>query len=67
MHELGHVLGLRHREGSCSVMNAQAYDDACRFTGIGPDEGPLPCGPATGDVAAAARLYGREAPAPPCR
>jgi Dual-action HEIGH metallo-peptidase len=67
MHELGHVLGLRHREGSCSVMNAQAYDDACTFTGIGSHEGPLPCGPATGDVAAAARLYGRDEPSPPCR
>ena len=37
MHELGHVLGLRHREGSCSLMNAQAYDDACTFTGAGAD------------------------------
>ena len=34
MHELGHVLGLRHREGTCSLMNAQAYDDACTFTGV---------------------------------
>ena len=67
MHELGHVLGLRHREGSCSVMNAQAYDDACRFTGVGSAQGPLPCGPASGDVAAAARLYGRDEAAPPCR
>ena len=66
MHELGHVLGLRHREGTCSLMNAQAYDDACTFTGAsGP--GPLPCGPASGDVAAAARLYGRDAAARPCR
>ena len=67
MHELGHVLGLRHREGSCSVMNAQAYDDACTFSGVGSDEGPLPCGPASGDVAAVARLYGRDEPPPPCR
>ena len=66
MHELGHVLGLRHREGTCSLMNAQAYDDACTFTGSsGP--GPLPCGPASGDVAAAARLYGRDTAARPCR
>ena len=63
MHELGHVLGLRHREGSCSLMNAQAYDDACTFTGRRPAQGPLPCGPASGDVAAAARLYGRDAAA----
>src|SRR5215212_10638818 len=46
MHEFGHVLGLRHREGTCSLMNAQAFDDACAFNGsAGP--GPLPCGPAT--------------------
>jgi hypothetical protein len=66
MHELGHVLGLRHREGTCSLMNAQAYDDACTFTGSS-GEGPLPCGPASGDVAAAARLYGRDTAARPCR
>jgi Dual-action HEIGH metallo-peptidase len=66
MHELGHVLGLRHREGTCSLMNAQAYDDACTFTGSS-GEGPLPCGPASGDVAAAARLYGRDEAARPCR
>ena len=66
MHELGHVLGLRHREGTCSLMNARAYDDACTFTGTS-ERGPLPCGPATGDVAAAARLYGRKPAAEPCR
>jgi hypothetical protein len=67
MHELGHVLGLRHREGTCSLMNARAYDDACTFAGATTEQGPLPCGPATGDVAAAARLYGREPAALPCR
>ena len=67
MHELGHVLGLRHREGTCSLMNARAYDDACTFAGGATERGPLPCGPATGDVAAAARLYGREPAARPCR
>jgi len=66
MHEFGHVLGLRHREGTCSLMNAQAYDDACAFSGSA-GEGPLPCGPASGDVAAAARLYGRDTAARPCR
>jgi hypothetical protein len=66
MHELGHVLGLRHREGTCSLMNAQAYDDACAFDGSS-GQGPLPCGPASGDVAAAARLYGRDEAARPCR
>jgi hypothetical protein len=66
MHEFGHVLGLHHREGTCSLMNAQAYDDACAFAGS-TNEGPLPCGPASGDVAAAARLYGRDTAARPCR
>ena len=67
MHELGHVLGLRHRKGSCALMNAQAYDDSCSFAGGAAGDGPLPCGPATADVAAAARLYGRELAARPCR
>lgn len=65
MHEFGHILGLHHREGTCSLMNAQAYDDDCAFPGE--DAGTLPCGPASGDVAAAARLYGRERAASPCR
>lgn len=66
MHEFGHVLGLRHREGACSLMNAQAYDDACTFAGA--ERGPLPCAPASGDVEAAARLYGRKtADHQPCR
>lgn len=67
MHELGHVLGLRHREGVCSLMNAHAYDDGCSFTAGAAEHGPLPCGPATADVAAAARLYGRSHGARPCR
>lgn len=66
MHEFGHVLGLRHRDGTCSLMNAQAFDDACTFKGSSGDR-PLPCGPAAGDVAAAARLYGRDEAARPCR
>jgi hypothetical protein len=67
MHELGHVLGLRHREGTCSLMNAHAYDDSCSFRAGAADAGPLPCGPASGDVEEAARLYGRDASARPCR
>jgi hypothetical protein len=67
MHELGHVLGLRHREGSCSLMNAHAYDDSCSFAGDPAGQGPLPCGPASRDVSAAARLYGRSATSRPCR
>ena len=68
MHELGHVLGLTHREGTCLLMNAQAYDEACSIAGYPADSGPLPCGPASGDVAAAARLYGRDRSSwRPCR
>jgi Dual-action HEIGH metallo-peptidase len=67
MHELGHVLGLRHRDGGCSLMNAHAYDDGCSFVGGTAWDGPLPCGPASDDVAEAARLYGRDAGARPCR
>jgi hypothetical protein len=67
MHELGHVLGLRHRDGRCSLMNAHAYEDSCSFL-YGPEEsGPLPCGPASSDVAEAARMYGRRSIARPCR
>jgi len=47
MHELGHVLGLRHRKGSCALMNAQAYDDGCSFAGGAP--------PVTGRCRAALR------------
>jgi hypothetical protein len=67
MHELGHVLGLRHREGACSLMNAHAYDDGCSFAAGAAEHGPLPCGPATSDVAEAAQLYGRDESARPCR
>jgi hypothetical protein len=68
MHELGHVLGLSHREGGCALMNAHAYDDSCSFAGgAAGGSGPLPCGPASGDVAEAARLYGRDEAARPCR
>jgi Matrixin len=67
MHELGHVLGLSHRDGRCSLMNAHAYDDSCSFVGRVEASGPLPCGPASADVDAAARLYGRDAAARPCR
>lgn len=67
MHELGHVLGLQHRKGSCSLMNAHAFDDSCTFSHTSSKADALPCGPAAGDVAAAARLYGRDAGAHPCR
>ena len=67
MHELGHVLGLSHREGTCALMNAHAYDDSCSLAGGTAGGGPLPCGPASGDVAEAARLYGHATAARPCR
>jgi hypothetical protein len=67
MHELGHVLGLRHREGTCSLMNAHAYDDSCSFAASAGERGPLPCGPAAADVTAAAQLYGRNGGGRPCR
>jgi hypothetical protein len=67
MHELGHVLGLSHRDGSCSLMNANAYEDSCSFATGAAAHAPLPCGPASRDVAAAARLYGRDSSARPCR
>jgi hypothetical protein len=67
MHELGHVLGLEHRKGSCSLMNAHAFDDSCTFSRTAKTADALPCGPAASDVTAAARLYGREAAAHPCR
>jgi Dual-action HEIGH metallo-peptidase len=67
MHEMGHVLGLRHRRGACSLMNAHAFDDTCSFDARTLAGNRLPCGPATADVAAAARLYGRDPAARPCR
>jgi Matrixin len=67
MHELGHILGLSHRDGRCSLMNAHAYDDSCSFVGGIAVDGPVSCGPASDDVAAAARLYGRDASSRPCR
>ena len=67
MHELGHVLGLHHREGRCSLMTAHAFDDSCSFAAGAADDGPLPCGPASADVDEAALLYGRDEAARPCR
>ncbi len=59
MHELGHVLGLQHREGTCSLMTPRAYDDACRAAPGALQGSQLPVCPAAGDVTTAARLYGR--------
>jgi hypothetical protein len=60
-HELGHVLGLRHRHGrGCSLMSEHAFDTRCAPSldprVASPSE--LACVPAPTDVRNAARLYG---------
>jgi hypothetical protein len=60
-HELGHVLGLQHRQGrECSLMSAHAFDTRCPPSLDGEPATPeeLRCVPAPADVEAAARLYG---------
>jgi hypothetical protein len=60
-HELGHVLGLRHRDGhNCSVMSPRAFDTNCApsLAATRPTSAELACVPAPADVAVAARLYG---------
>jgi hypothetical protein len=60
-HELGHVLGLRHRGGrACSLMSPRAFDTRCSPSvavhSASAEE--LACVPAPRDVRAAVRLYG---------
>ena len=60
-HELGHVLGLRHRGGrACSLMSPRAFDTRCSPSvavhSATADE--LACVPAPRDVRAAVGLYG---------
>jgi hypothetical protein len=60
-HELGHVLGLRHRPGrDCSLMSPRAFDTRCApsLAASPPTPAELACVPAPGDVDRAARLYG---------
>jgi hypothetical protein len=60
-HELGHVLGLRHRSGpECSLMSAHAFDTRCppSLGATSATPAQLACVPAPADVEAAARLYG---------
>jgi hypothetical protein len=60
-HELGHVLGLRHRRGpTCSLMSEHAFDSRCApsLDAQPATPGELACVPAPADVDAAARLYG---------
>lgn len=60
-HELGHVLGLRHRGGQvCSLMSEHAFDSSCApsLAAEQPSLDELACVPAPTDVVAAARTYG---------
>jgi hypothetical protein len=71
-HELGHVLGLEHRDGrACSLMSPHAFDTHCApsLAAKPPTLEQLACVPAPADVQAAARLYGGDAarPDPRCR
>ncbi|MDA0180254.1 hypothetical protein OJ997_08105 [Solirubrobacter phytolaccae] len=60
-HELGHVLGLQHRDGhDCSVMSPRAFDTRCApsLAATIPTKAELACVPAPSDVDVAASLYG---------
>jgi hypothetical protein len=62
-HELGHVLGLEHRDGrACSLMSPHAFDTRCApsLAPEPPTLEQLACVPAPADVDSAARLYGGE-------
>ena len=71
-HELGHVLGLHHRDGhDCSVMSPRAFDTRCApsLAATRPTLSELACVPAPADVDVAAGLYGGAAATrdPRCR
>jgi hypothetical protein len=71
-HELGHVLGLRHRDGrTCSLMSEHAFDTGCApsLAAEEPTREQLACVPAPADVEDAAAIYGGrpERPDPRCR
>jgi hypothetical protein len=60
-HELGHVLGLRHRDGrACSLMSEHAFDTQCApsLAAEEPTYEQLRCVPAPTDVQTAVALYG---------
>jgi hypothetical protein len=63
VHELGHVLGLKHdRAHACTVMSPHWYDTRCAPT-MSARRGSVfdpRCAPAPVDVEAAIRLYGGE-------
>jgi hypothetical protein len=71
-HELGHVLGLEHRDGrTCSLMSPHAFDTRCApsLAADPPTVDQLACVPAPADVTAAVDLYGGRRPEddPRCR
>ncbi|MDA0142230.1 matrixin family metalloprotease [Solirubrobacter deserti] len=71
-HELGHVLGLHHRDGhDCSVMSPRAFDTRCApsLAATRPTSSELACVPAPADVDIAAGIYGGAAATrdPRCR
>jgi hypothetical protein len=71
-HELGHVLGLEHRDGrTCSLMSPHAFDTRCApsLAAEPPTVDQLTCIPAPADVTAAVGLYGGRPPRddPRCR
>jgi hypothetical protein len=60
-HELGHVLGLHHRnDDACSLMSAHAFDTSCAPSPAAepPTLDQLACVPAPADVQDAAAIYG---------
>lgn len=62
-HELGHILGLRHRPGKgCTLMSVSAFDTRCAPTWAStrPSKDDLACIPGPVDTLAAARIYGGE-------
>lgn len=62
-HELGHVLGLVHREG-CSIMNSEVLERTCSAKKLYPTTQRFLCGPMPADVdEIAARYGGRRDPA----
>lgn len=60
-HELGHVLGLHHRDGhACSLMSPHAFDTSCApsLAAEPPTLDQLACVPAPADVEDATAIYG---------
>jgi hypothetical protein len=56
VHELGHVLGLRHEMHDCARMNTDTGSRLCGVLRVPP--GTYACGPLRRDILAAERLYG---------